>query len=132
MPRKLQVPPYTFDEASIINWALNVHEWAESVDNLTTTTVDGARTLLPDESGLILLANTSAFTVTLPKADIVGAGFRYLFIKTTADAFAVTLDGNGSQTINGSTTNAEIDAQYDRIGIVSDGSNWLIYERDIA
>jgi len=69
-------------------------------------------------------ASGGAFTVTLP--DTNGrTGRVYHIKKTDSSGNAVTVDGDGSQTIDGSTTKA-ISVQYDSIMIVSDGSNWHI------
>jgi hypothetical protein len=91
----------------------------------------GTATLGKDRGGFIPVANTAAITLTLPTA--VGfSGLEYTFKKTTSDAYAITLDGNSSETIDGAATNAEMDAQYDTMTIVSDGSNWLITNKIIA
>lgn len=151
MPRYIEPPPNIFEsvsgaqgssvnshnggiqkEPSLINWLFSVYQALVTLENMVVTTVTATSTLRPEQSGLILIANTGAISLNLPKAASVGEGFRYLFIKTTSDAQIATLDGNGSETINGSATNTQIDAQYDRIGIVSNGSNWLIFEREIA
>jgi len=96
------------------------------------TLADVATTLTTkNRNGIVLLANTGIVTHTLPPAaDMVG--YPITFKKTTAAAFAVTLDGNGAETIDGAATDADIDAQYDTKTIVSDGSNWHIVESIIA
>jgi hypothetical protein len=82
------------------------------------TTLDGTHhTVGVDASG-------AARTITLPTA--VGiTGREYAIIKTDAGANAVTVDGNGAETINGSANKA-LAAQYDFVRVVSDGTNWLI------
>lgn len=132
MSRYLDMPPSTTESNALLHWLQNVYDAITLLENFVVTTVDAAKTLLPEESGLILLANTTAFTITLPKVSVCGDGLKYLFIKSTSDAEIITLDGAGSETINGSATNTDIDAQYDRIGIVSTSNGWLIYERFIS
>lgn len=66
-----------------------------------------------------------AYTATLPAAS-GNAGKVYVFIKTTSDTNALTIDGNSSETINGVTT-IQISQQYQATVIVCDGTNWLIY-----
>jgi len=44
--------------------------------------------------------------------------------KTDASANAVTVDGNGAETIDGSTT-VSLAAQWDFITVVSNGTNWI-------
>lgn len=72
----------------------------------------------------VILANSSggAFTLTLPTA--VGNSGKVFYLKKTDSSFnAVTIDGNGTETIDGSTTKT-IATQHEQWTIVSDGSNW--------
>lgn len=79
---------------------------------------------------LILLVDTSggAWTLTLPAAAGV-AGQILIIKKTDAAANALTIDGNGAETIDGAATNAEIDAQYDMLWLLCDGTEWHIIGR---
>jgi hypothetical protein len=52
-------------------------------------------------------------------------GREYTVIKTDSSANAVTVQGFGFETINGAA-NVVLSSQYDRVTIVSDGSNWFI------
>jgi formylmethanofuran dehydrogenase subunit E-like metal-binding protein len=98
-----------------------------------TKAATGAITLTPNDCDkIILLPSTGAQAITLPAAaDCAG---RYLsFKKTTADAVAATLTRAGSDTIDGATTVATIDAANDTITIVSDGGTaWYIVAQKIA
>lgn len=96
-----------------------------------TRTLTAAATLEPVDSGVIFLNNSGTFTVTLPPA-AVSAGVWFQFVKVSSAAAAVTLDGNASETINGSTTFASIDAQYDAATIVCNGTAWFIADSKIA
>ena len=69
-------------------------------------------------------ATGGAFTVTLPVA-ASHAGREYVLIKTDSSGNAVTLDGNGSETINGAT-DQELAAQWDMIRVVSNGTAWFV------
>lgn len=75
-------------------------------------------------------ASSAAFTITLPTA--VGISGKYFFIKKTDSDYtkAVTIDGNGSETIDGSTTTT-LNTQGETLKIVSDGSNWFVVDRYI-
>jgi hypothetical protein len=96
-----------------------------------TAGADGAATLTVAMAGLYTIGNTVARTLTLPA--VAGtAGLWYTIKKTSADAAAVTIDTPGGETIDGAATNAEVDAQYDSITIVSDGSNWHVVNKKIA
>lgn len=127
MPRYIDPPPTVFDQA-IVTWLGQAYQALALLEDLVTTTIATTRTLLAEESGLVLLANTGTINVTLPDPVVVGPGWGVLFVKTTADAFAVTLVG----TINGAVNNNQIDAQYDRIGLRSTGSSYVITEREIS
>jgi hypothetical protein len=98
-----------------------------------TKAATGAIALTPNDCDkIILLPSTGAQAVTLPAAaDCAG---RYLtFKKTTADAVAATLTRAGSDTIDGGTTIATIDAQNDTITLVSDGGTaWYLVAQKIA
>ncbi len=97
------------------------------------TLADASATLTSDHlNRTLLIGNTAARTLTLPAVAGAPAGTWLRVIKTSAAAFAVTLDGASSETINGSTTYAGIDAQYDTALLVSTGSEWIIASRDIA
>jgi len=77
-----------------------------------------------DETLVLVDASSAAVTITLPAAaDLVDTPINIK--KTDASGNAVTVDGNGSETIDGSTT-AVISTQYDCITIVSDGTEWWI------
>jgi hypothetical protein len=77
------------------------------------------------------MGNTAARTITLPPAaDCKGIWF--CFIKNSADAEIITLDGNGSETIDGNATITTMDADYDTITILCDGTEWFIVAQKIA
>jgi len=74
--------------------------------------------------GLILCdATAAAFTVTLPSAaNIEGKALE--LVKIDSGANAVTVDGNGSETISGSA-NVSLASQWDVTVVRSDGTNWI-------
>lgn len=83
----------------------------------TYTATDSDELILADATG-------GAFTVALPTAvGRVGKIFRVK--KTDAVANNVTVDGDGSETIDGATTQV-ITTQYDTVPCVSDGTEWWI------
>ena len=98
-----------------------------------TLAATGTQTLTKLDIGkTIFCPNTAAHTVNLPAVAGTQAGDRIHFVKTTSDAAAVTLDGDGAETIDGAATYAAIDAAYDCATLVSTGSAWIIENRDIA
>lgn len=95
---------------------------------ITTKTTTYTATTSDD----LILCNSSggAFTITLYTA--VGNTGKMLTFKYTDSGFAnaVTIDGSGSETIDGSLTTT-INTQGETLVIVSDGTNWQILERRI-
>ena len=82
-------------------------------------------TTLDDTHGTVLVdASGGAITITLPTA-AVGVRRLYDIKKIDSSANAVTVDGSGSETIDGATTQV-INFQYDSISIKSDGTTWWI------
>jgi len=75
--------------------------------------------------------NLGAFTITLPLA-ATATGKIYTFIRTGAGVNALTIDGAGAETIDGAANNATMDAQYDSLTIICDGTEWFIIARKIA
>ena len=95
-----------------------------------TAGADGAATLTVAMVGIYTIGNTVQRALTLP-AVATSAGVWYTIKKTSADAAAIVItpaDG----VIDGAATNSEIDAQYDAMTIVCDGSNWHIVSKKIA
>ena len=86
----------------------------------TVATADGTDLLVKAD------ATGGAFTVTLYTA-VGGTGNRVTVKKTDSSANAVTVDGDGTETIDGSLT-AVLTAQYQVITIESDGTNWHVLE----
>lgn len=86
-------------------------------------TVTAASNIL-DSDDLLLCDTTSAgFTVLLPPAP-ENRGRRFTIKKLIA-ANTLTLDGNGSETIDGATTKAWT-TQYTAYTVQSDGTQWWI------
>lgn len=84
----------------------------------TVTTADEGKTIAAD-------ATSAAFTITLPAASTAGDGFDIFIVKSDSSTNAVTLDGDGSETINGSTTYT-LSNQYDAVHLQSDSSEWFV------
>lgn len=88
---------------------------ATKTANYTATAAD--RTILVDATG-------GARTITLP-AVATHAGQEYVIKKIDATANAVTIDGDGSDTIDGAAT-LVLAAQWDGATIQNDGSAWYV------
>lgn len=81
---------------------------------------------------VLLMANTAARTLTLPAAATARAGAWLRVVKTSAAAFAITIDPNAAETVDGAATLATIDSQFDCGHLVCTGSEWIVLSRDIA
>lgn len=125
----------SFEESNVARVRCEpISELSGSLENEEVVSLaDASATLTLDHMNRILLiGNTAARTLTLPAAATVRAGGWVRVVKTSAAAFAVTLDGNASETIDGAATLATIDAQYDTALLLCTGSEWIVLSRDIA
>ena len=92
-------------------------EWQVVEVSGTYSVLQGGTVILADSTG-------GAFSVNLPAAaDNLD---RVIVVKRmNAGANTITIDPNGSETIDGVATHP-LTTQYDTIMIISDGSNWSI------
>jgi len=84
----------------------------------TNTTLDATHNVVDVD------ASSAAITITLPTAVGIN-GREYVIRKLDSSANAVTVDGNGAETINGAATKA-LSTQFETVHIMSDGANWII------
>lgn len=75
-------------------------------------------------------ASGGAVTATLPAASNVFAGF-VVWFKITDATNALTVDGSGSETIDGAAT-YNLTVEDHVVGVVCDGTNWHLTGFDIA
>lgn len=120
--------------SSTQGWVVPVYGGPRFLPNVTKSlAATGTITLTRyDLWKTILINNSGTQTINLPAIAQTQAGDRLYFLKTTAAAAAATLDGNASENIDGSTTLATIDAQYDTATLVSTGTEWIVLSRDIT
>ncbi len=119
----------TFTIAPETGWTLFSHYQAYPSGlqfglNATVVTKTGNYTVLAAD-GTILMNNSSSATVTLPTAAGV-SGKIYVIKKIDSSAALVTIDGDGTETIDGGLT-AVLTAEGESISIISDNSNWHIH-----
>lgn len=84
----------------------------------TITIGDATKTIAVD-------ASSGAITITLPTAASATNGFEVTVKKTDSSANAVTVDGNGAETIDGATT-LVLSNQNNSATLRCDGSNWIL------
>ncbi|MBK8913589.1 MAG: hypothetical protein IPM64_03140 [Phycisphaerales bacterium] len=136
-------PAGTSRVGRIVAWdsAASVRVRCEPVGSLSGILEGFAATALSDASATLaveqmnrvfFIANTAARTLTLPAAASCRAGAWFALVKTSAAAFAVTLDPNASETIDGQATFTGVDAAYDTVLVVCTGAEWVILARDIS
>ncbi|MHA1304816.1 MAG: hypothetical protein ACTSPI_14050, partial [Candidatus Heimdallarchaeaceae archaeon] len=104
----------------------------------TVTTVTTTHTMTVAEAGVVLVSASSDYTITLPTA-VGNTGLTYKFKKTDANYNCITLDGNGSETINYENADGVPKETYARLNtygaevtLVSDGSNWQAYDEALG
>jgi hypothetical protein len=90
-----------------------------------TAAVTTTYTLQASDRGKMLNC-TNTFTLTLLPAATAAANF--VFGIKNIGSGTITIDGDGSETIDGSTTLA-LSTQYEGVELISDGSNWHVVSR---
>jgi len=85
-------------------------------------TITAAATL--NQTHNVVLCNTGPYTVTLPAA-ATNAGKVYYIKSIDAEGDAITIDGNGTETINANLTYS-LNNYHHVVRIICDGSNWHI------
>jgi len=95
-----------------------------SGSSLSVTTITANTTLVNTDNAIICNAVAGGFTVTLETA-VGNSGVVHHLKKSDTTTNIVTVDANGSQTIDGDLT-LDITDPLVSITIVSDGSNWHV------
>lgn len=99
---------------------------------IRTMAATGTQTLsIWDIGKTIIVPNSATLTLNLPAVASAKSGGRLQIVKTV-DTNAITIDGNSSETIDGATTLATLDAIYDTAELVNTGAAWIVLNRDIA
>lgn len=101
---------------------------ALSTEQLWTTVAKTANYTVveADRDKLVLVDATSgAVTISLLAAATAGDGFQIAVKKTDSSGNAVTVDANGTETIDGSLTVA-LSNQNEVVFLISNGSNWFV------
>lgn len=98
-------------------------------DNISYTTrvVAASTTLTANDYVLSVEVPTANVTVSLPAVANVPSGRTYIIKRDATATFTVTLDADGSETINGATTRAVGAAGTAGAAvIISDGGEWHV------
>lgn len=90
----------------------------------TVVTKTTAYTATTGDNTILCNATSAAFTITLPAAS-GNSGIKYNIKKIDSSANVITIDADGSETIDGALT-LTLSSQYDSYTIQCDGSAWYI------
>lgn len=94
--------------------------------DLTITTVSSGPTYAATTYNTMYIVTAAAVVeVDLPTA-AGNAGKTIDVMATQGATYAVTVDPNGSETINGSSASITLTSDYANVTLVSDGTNWVI------
>lgn len=95
--------------------------------SMTYREVTGSTTLTNNDYILSVVDTTGAVTVTLPAVASVQPGRPYFILRDDTATNVVTLDGAGSETIDGATTKAVgVAGEFGALRIVNTGTEWRV------
>ena len=108
-------------------------------DTNPIATVTAVHTMTVAEAGTVLVSCAATpYTITLPTA-VGNAGLTYHFIKTDANYFLITIDGDGTETLNYENSTSTPNLTYSRLNtlcaeatFVSDDANWQVINEAIG
>lgn len=109
------------DTLFVYNDTLNIPVVGHGPIQTVTASSD---TLTPEDYAVLCDCTSNAITINLPAVS-GNTGLIYIIKKIDSSVNAVTIDGNSSETIDGSTT-AVINTQYESVTIMCNGSAWYI------
>jgi hypothetical protein len=118
---------------NVAAWDHFAHQqWYDKVSRFTraiTTVkaVSAAYTVEPEVYWVRVDASSGAITVTLPPVGVVGRPVGIM--KSDSSSNAVTIDGNGSETIEGAATQS-LPTQFDSMLLRDNGTSWDIEQRN--
>lgn len=96
---------------------------------VTTNSTNTANLAADTTTRVLLLTFNGAVTVTLPTPNAANTN-RQITVKRSQNLGVVTIS-SPTGTIDGSASNAFIQATYDTLSFVCDGSNWFIIDRNL-
>jgi hypothetical protein len=106
--------------------SLGIQQKYNVVASATNVTITAAML-----NGIVEVTGTTASNLNLPAVASCPAGTWITFIKNGASG-ALTIEPNSSETIDGASNDATMDADNDTITIVSSGTEWFTIAERIA
>lgn len=81
----------------------------------------------------VILGNCTGgdFTITLPTA-VGNTGKRYRVVKIDTSTNILTVNQDGTETINGSTAAYRLSSRWDFVEVFSDGANWIVISTNVT
>ena len=107
------------------NWATNDVLTATKLNPAIVSKAAGDSPYTPSLNDDIILCNCTAGAITINLPTAVGNTKIFNIKKTDSSTNAVTVDGNGTQTIDGDLT-LIIFGEGDSYTLISDGANWKV------
>lgn len=97
--------------------------------SLDDSAVSATYTMLSTDQVILCDATSAAFSVTLlPLADCLNKVVE--IVKVDSSGHAVTVDGDGTEPINGATT-ASLASQFSSIRLLGTATRWLILSKNL-
>lgn len=112
------VHTHTISQVSGLQAALDALKWGP----ISTKTANYTATV--DDDVVLVDTTSGSLVMTLPPASS-SEGLTLVFKKISVDANTVTVDGNASETIDG-TANAMLTIQWQMIRVKSNGTAWFV------
>jgi len=110
-------------------YGLTNTDWDQTLSatdtNIPVSAKSAAYTIVAADKGKLIScdASSAAFTLTLTAAATLGDGFWCYVQKADSSSNEITIDGNGSETINGATTRT-LGTEFELELLVCDGTGW--------
>lgn len=103
-------------------WSVGYAAAVTGSNRVLTTTAQTTTATIANTDDVTLDSGTTNHTLTLPTA--VGIDGTVLVVKKTGAAGVITVEGDGTETIDGAL-NFTLTRQYESASVISDGTNWV-------
>jgi hypothetical protein len=114
----------------VLKLAAGLPSWASPQSGFAVTSKTADYTATANDDVILVSASGAAVTITLPAAASSSGKAYYIKRTDQTPANAVTIDANGSETIDGATTR-KLSTRYEALVLACDGSNWHVLDHQI-
>ena len=123
---KIMITGSVYHSGSIVEMNISGSITNQGIKTLTNT--GSPHTLTTSEHLVLVDASGGAVTINLPDAGTYPGREIYFKVTTSPGGNTITLQRQGSDTIDGATTNTTLNTQWEALSVISDGSSqWLIF-----